>query len=134
MYRFIRGFLQFICIADIFLGLLIVFTPLLLFRVFGVPAPDEALWFQLIGLMLIPMGIDSWVGFRSSYQYRSNVVVSCASRFAVAAFLLIVYSVRAVPTILLVLAIGEAMVGCLTLYYLSRLAWGRRAARLLVDD
>jgi hypothetical protein len=125
----IRFVLQAVCVADILLvGLLVLFAPHFLFRLFDVKLPEDMLWFQMIGLMLIPLAVDGLIGFRSSEQYRSNVLVSGAARLATAGFLLVVASVRTVPWILIVLAIGEGFVGCLTLYYLRGIVRVLRAA------
>jgi hypothetical protein len=130
----IRFVLQAVCVADILLvGLLILFAPQFLFRLFDVKLPEDMLWFQMIGLMLIPLAIDGLIGFRSSEQYRSNVVVSGVTRLATAGFLLVVASVRSVPWILIVLAIGEGLVGCLTLYYLRGIVRLLRKAETKAD-
>jgi len=127
--RTIRWVLAAVCVADIALGLLILFVPQLLLRLFGIPLPDEMLWFQLIGLMLLPGAIDGLVGLRRHDRYISNVIVSAGARLATAAFLLVVASVRNVPWILIALAVGEAVVGCLTVIYLSRIVRVPRIAR-----
>ena len=119
--------LQAVCVADILLGCLIIFIPRYLFELFKEPLPADLLWFQLIGLMLIPMAVDGFIGFSDARRYHSNVIVSCAGRFAASGFLLIVCSVRVIPWILIVLAIGEGLVGALTVvYYFKVLAGNRR--------
>ena len=129
--RVLRGVLAFVCAADIVLGLLILFIPQLLFRLFDIPPPEDFLWFQLIGMMLIPGAVDGLVGFAFSEQYRSNVLVSCGSRFATAGFLLVVASIKPVPWILIVIALGEGLVGCLTVYYLWRVVYRQAGAGAL---
>jgi hypothetical protein len=118
----IRWILMAVCVADVVLGLLILFVPRLLLQLFGIPLPDEMLWFQLIGLMLIPGAVDGFVGFRLTGLYNSNIMVSAGSRLATGAFLLTVTSVRNVPWILVVLGVGEALVGCLTVIYLWKIS------------
>jgi hypothetical protein len=118
----IRWILMAVCVADVVLGLLILFVPRLLLQLFGIPFPEEMLWFQLIGLMLIPGAVDGFVGFRLTGLYNSNIMVSAGSRLATGAFLLTVASVRNVPWILVVLGVGEALVGCLTVIYLWKIS------------
>lgn len=117
----VRAVLEFVCIADIGLGLLIIFLPQTLFSLFNLPPTDELLWFRLIGFMLIPTACDGLVGFRAPVRYQSNVFVSCASRFVTGGFLLFVASSHAVPWILIVLGAGEVIVGFLTAYYVLHL-------------
>jgi hypothetical protein len=124
----VRIVLAAVCVADIILGLIIVSAPQFLFHLFDVPLPDDLLWFQLIGLMLIPLAVDGLVGFRMSARYRSNVVVSCAARFGTAVFLLIVASIRNVPWVLIAMALGEGLVGFVTVYYLRQGARTRSTA------
>jgi hypothetical protein len=116
--RLVRILLAAVCADDIGLGLLILFAPRWLFQLFDVPLPPELLWFQLIGIMLIPSAIDGLVGFIDPGKFRRNVLVSAGSRLASSTFLLLVHSVRPVPGIVLVLGIGEGVVGLLTVYYL----------------
>lgn len=125
--RTIRWILMAVCVADVGLGLLILFVPRPLLQLFGVPLPDEMLWFQLIGLMLLPGAIDGFIGFRYPGHHNPNVVVSAGGRLATGAFLLTVASVRSVHWILIVLGVGEALVGCLTVIYLWKSARAPRA-------
>jgi hypothetical protein len=125
--RTIRWILMAVCVADVGLGLLIIFVPHLLLELFGIPLPSEMLWFQLIGLMLLPGAIDGFVGFRFPGHYNPNVVVSAGGRLATGAFLLTVASVRDVHWILIVLGVGETLVGCLTVIYLLKSARTPRA-------
>lgn len=116
----LRLVLAVVCVADIGLGLLILFVPRVLFRLFDVALPPDLLWFQLIGLMLIPGAVDGLVGYLNPGRYGSNLLVSACSRLATSGFLFVVNSVRDVPTILVVLAIGEGLVGLLGGYYVWR--------------
>lgn len=120
--RTIRWILMAVCVADIVLGLLILFVPRPLLQLFGIPLPEEMLWFQLIGLMLLPGAVDGLVGFRFPGYHNANIVVSAGGRLATGAFLLTVASVRDVHWILIVLGVGEALVGCLTAIYLWKSA------------
>ena len=126
--RTIRWILMAVCVADVILGLLILFVPRLLLQLFGIPLPDEMLWFQLIGMMLLPGAIDAFVGFRFPGHHNSNVAVSAGSRLATGAFLLTVATVRSVPWIVTVIGVGEALVGCLTVIYLWKSARTPRTA------
>lgn len=116
-----RAVLEFVCIADIVLGLLIIFLPQTLFSLFNLPPTEELLWFRLIGFMLIPTACDGLVGFRAPVRYQSNIFVSCVSRFVTGGFLLFVAASHTVPWILIVLGIGEVIVGFLTAYYVTHL-------------
>lgn len=118
--RFARIALLAVCIGDLVLGALILFTPRALFSIFNVSLPPELLWFQLIGLMLIPDAVYGWVGFREPHRYAANMLVSTVGRFATSGFLFFVSLIRDIPGILILLAFGEAVAGALGAYYLAR--------------
>lgn len=86
--RILRGLIIVVGSVDFVLGCLLLFVPVLLPALLGIPLPDEVFWVRVGGLLQLGLAAAYILGGVDPQRYQGNIILAAVMRLTMAVLLI----------------------------------------------